>query len=235
MPRSLLLFDIDGTLMITKGAGSRCLRRAGRKVFGDGFAWTDITVGTLDPQIFAQLAEHNGIGNAADHFTRFRDTYLAELQAELARVPEDITVMPGVSALLEQLYPRTGEGGDVTLGILTGNFRAAATMKLTAAGFNLSRFPVTAFAEDGQTRNDLPAVAMGKACEQLGEPISPERVFIVGDTPRDIECAHANSCIAIAIATGRYTTDQLRGAGGDLVLDSLAAPSPLFEIICGPG
>ena len=234
MPRSLILFDIDGTLMITKGAGSRCLRRAGRRVFGDSFTWTDITVGTLDPQIFAQLAKHNGIRNTADHFTRFRDTYLAELKAELARVPEDVTIMPGVLVLLEQLYPRAGESGDVTLGILTGNFRAAATMKLAAAGFDLSHFPITAFAEDGQTRNDLPAVAMGKALKQLSESIPPERVFIVGDTPRDIECAHANGCIAIAVATGRYTTDQLRGAGGDLVLDSLADPLPLFETIFGP-
>lgn len=228
MARSLLLFDIDGTLMITKGAGSRCLHRAGRIVFGEAFAWADIIVGTLDPQIFAQLCAHNGIGDPGNHFERFRDTYLAELDAELKRVPEDIMLMPGITALLDALYPRTGDEGDLLLGILTGNFRAAASLKLHAAGFNMERFPVTAYAEEGASRNDLPKVAMSKARAITGEAFPPERVYIIGDTPRDIECAKANGCVSVSVATGRFTVDQLRDAGGDLVFQTLEDPAPLM-------
>ncbi|MFI4861172.1 MAG: HAD family hydrolase [Phycisphaerales bacterium JB063] len=233
MARSLLLFDIDGTLMITKGAGSRCLHRAGRKVFGEQFAWTEITVGTLDPQIFAQLASHNGIGDTGEHLDRFRDTYLTELEAELGVIGDDIMRMPGITPLLDTLHARSGPTGDLTLGLLTGNFKRAAHLKLTAAGFDLARFPVTAFAEDGQERNDLPRIAMDRALAHTGEAIDPARVFIIGDTPRDIACAHANGCVAVAVATGRYTVEQLHDAGGDLVLDSLADPAPLLDLLPG--
>lgn len=228
MPRSLLLFDIDGTLMITKGAGSRCLRRAGKIVFGESFVWGEITVGTLDPQIFEQLAEQNHIKGASDHFERFRDTYLAELEAELKRIPQDITLMPGIPSLLESLYPRAGQGGDVLLGILSGNFQKAALMKLHAAGFDLDRFPITAYAEDGDTRNDLPQVAMSKAKKLAQETVPPNRIYIIGDTPRDIECAKANGCVSVSVATGRYTADQLREAGGDFVFQTLEDPAPLL-------
>ncbi|XAM01271.1 HAD hydrolase-like protein [Phycisphaeraceae bacterium D3-23] len=231
MARSLLLFDIDGTLMITKGAGSRCLHRAGRRVFGESFEWTDITVGTLDPQIFAQLAQHNGIGDSGEHLERFRDTYLAELEAELGRIGDDITRMPGIPALLDTLHARTGDDGDLTLGLLTGNFIRAAHLKLNAAGFDLARFPVTAFAEDGSERNDLPRIAMERARAHTGEAVDPGRVYIIGDTPRDVACAHANGCVAVAVATGRYSVEQLHEAGGDLVLDSLADPEPLLDLL----
>lgn len=231
MPRSLLLFDIDGTLMITKGAGSRCLQRAGEIVFGAGFTWGDITVGTLDPQIFEQLAAHNSICNAGDYLERFRDTYLSELEAELKRIPEDITLMPGVLKLLEALYPRTHRDGDITLGILTGNFEAAATLKLQAAGLDLKMFPVAAYAEDGESRNDLPRVAIARAEAIHRESIPPERVYIIGDTPRDIECARANGCVPISVATGRFTVPQLRAAGGDLVMESLADHARIFALL----
>ncbi|MEM9413921.1 MAG: HAD hydrolase-like protein [Planctomycetota bacterium] len=233
MARSLLLFDIDGTLMITKGAGSRCLHRAGRMVFGEQFEWTDITVGTLDPQIFAQLARHNGIGDSGEHLARFRATYLAELEAELGTIGDDITLMPGIPTLLDTLHARTGPNGDLTLGLLTGNFQHAAHLKLNAAGFDLRRFPVTAFAEDGNERNDLPRVAMDRALALTGEAIDPGQVFIIGDTPRDVACAHANGCVAVAVATGRYSTAQLAEAGGDLVLDSLEDPKPLLDLLPG--
>jgi phosphoglycolate phosphatase-like HAD superfamily hydrolase len=145
----------------------------------------------------------------------------------LARVREDITLMPGIQELLKSLDPRTGKDGDLMLGVLTGNFEAASRMKLTAAGFDLTKFPVMAFAEDGRTRDDLPRVAMERAGMLLGEPIPPERVYIIGDTPRDIACARACGCVAVAVATGRYAADQLDRA--DLVFDTLEDPTPLLE------
>jgi len=215
--------------MITKGAGSRCLRRAGKMVFGDGFEWTDITVGTLDPQIFTHLAKHNGVGHGDENLSRFRETYIEQLELELQRVANDILIMPGITALIEQLTPRVGDQGDILLGILTGNYEQAARMKLDAAGFDRSLFSVTAFAEEGKTRNDLPRVAMDKFAQLTGEPADPTKTYIIGDTPRDIECAKAHGCVSIAVATGRFGVDDLREAGGDVVIQSLIDPSPLLN------
>lgn len=229
MAKSLLLFDIDGTLMITKGAGSRCLERAGRMVFGEEFEFTKFTVGTLDPEIFAHLALHNEIDHGQENLARFRETYLKELEQELVRIAHDILIMPGITELLETLRPRLSDQGDLVLGILTGNYKKAATLKLDAAGFDWSMFPVTAFAEDGKTRNDLPRVAMDQFEKITGEKANPQQTFIIGDTPRDIECAKAHGCVSIAVATGRYRMNQLQEAGGDVVVESLADPAPLLE------
>lgn len=231
MTRWLVLFDIDGTLMITKGAGSRCLRRAGRRVFGDTFEWAEITVGTLDPQIFRELAEHNGVTDPDASAQQFADVYLAELEAELARIGDDITLMPGIPALLDQLDTRTGPGGDVTLGLLTGNFTRASRLKLDAAQIEMQRFQVNAFAEDGQTRNDLPAVAMQRYQQLTGETARPQRVVVIGDTPRDVACARHHGCVAVAVATGRYDLAQLQNAGPDLLLPDLADPAPLLALL----
>jgi len=232
MSKALILFDIDGTLMITKGAGSRCLHRAGAMVFGDAFEWTDITVGTLDPQIFEQLARHNAVEDPGKHLDQFRETYLTLLQEELQRVAQDITLMPGITSLLGTLYQRPD---DAVLGLLTGNFTRAAEIKLIAAGFDLSRFPITAFAEDGRTRNDLPVSAMASYARHTGQPVAPSRTLIVGDTPRDIECARANGCTVLAVATGRYTIEQLQQAGGDIVVKDLSDPTPLLHWLDSQG
>lgn len=234
MTRWLVLFDIDGTLMITKGAGSRCLRHAGKQVFGDGFEWAQVTVGTLDPQIFRELAKHNGVKDPGASAQQFADAYLAQLEAELARIGDDITIMPGIVSLLETLESRTGPAGDITLGLLTGNFAKAAELKLDAANLRKERFVVNAFAEDGQTRNDLPAVAMQRYEQVHGEPALRARVVVIGDTPRDVACAHAHGCVAVAVATGRYGLDQLRAAEPDLLLPDLADPAPLLELLDSP-
>lgn len=225
----LVLFDIDGTLMITKGASSRCMKRAGEIVFGPTFRWHRITVGTLDPQIFSQLARANGIAETPEQRVQYEEVYLEELERELYANLEDITLMPGIESLVDHLHERALAHGDVVLGVLTGNFRRAAELKLTLSGLGLDRFAVIICAEDGETRDDLPRAAMKQAEHHTGQPVPPSSTFILGDTPRDIQCAKANGCVPICVATGRYTADQLREAGGEFVFDSFADYERLLE------
>ncbi|MFP4145787.1 MAG: HAD family hydrolase [Phycisphaeraceae bacterium] len=226
----LVLFDIDGTLLITRGAGSRCIRRACREIFGDAFAWGGITVGTLDPQIFADLCAFNGIESPAEHHERYRDCYLGHLERELERVREDVTVLPGVAELLAALNERE----DVIVGLLSGNYGDAARIKLQSAGFDLSRFEVQAFAEHGETRDELLPAAMAQYAELTGDEADPARVIVVGDTPRDVACARSRGCRCLAVATGRYGEQQLRDAGAEVVVRSLAEPGGLRAMLDAP-
>ena len=229
MKRTLLLFDIDGTILITKGAGSRAMKRAMRDDFGEDFQFGPITVGTLDPQIFAQLAVHNGIHVDDQIHQKFKERYLQELKEELQKVHDDVTVLPGIRTLLVELHDRARHKGDVMLGLQTGNYGEAVAIKLAAAGIDQTIFEVQVVAEDGRRRGDLPRVAMHRYEQLAGEPADTRRVCIIGDTPRDVECARENGCLSLCVATGRYSVAELKHAGADLVLDNLADPTPLYR------
>lgn len=214
IPRTrLVLFDIDGTLMITKGAGSRCILRACKRVFGDDFEWGPITVGTLDPQIFADLCAHNGIDEPIAHHEAYQRAYFDALSHELEARREDVTIMPGVAELLADLRGRDG----VLVGVLTGNYRQAATIKLRAASFDMESFDCVVCAEDGDDRAALVAAAMARG----PQAVEPGEVLVIGDTPRDVACAQANGCRSLAVATGNYRTDQLEEAGATYVVEDL--------------
>jgi len=231
---SLVLFDIDGTLMITKGASSRCMKRAGQIVLGPTFQWHPVTVGTLDPQIFDQLATANGIAPTAEQRQRYEQVYLDELEKELTERQEDITVLPGIASLVELLHARSTDTGDVVLGVLTGNFRRATELKLQRSGLGIERFPVIACAEHGESRNDLPRIAIQMANQQFGPRFDAANTILVGDTPRDIDCALANNCKCVSVATGHYSAQQLIDAGGSPVVETLENPAQLLSLIVAP-
>ena len=227
----LVLFDIDGTLMITKGASSRCLTRAGEAVIGPHFVWPKITPGQLDPQIIAQLITDNGAEPSDQLFKAFGEAYHAELERELIARQVDITILPGIDHLVKQLDGRAKKQSDVAMGVLTGNSRRATELKLTLSGLGTERFTVIICAEDGRHRDELPAVAIRQFNQQAGVEVDPARTFIVGDTPRDIQCAQANGCQSIAVATGRYDEDQLRQAGGRWVFADLSDTDAVMSLI----
>jgi phosphoglycolate phosphatase-like HAD superfamily hydrolase len=210
------------------------MKKAGEIVLGPGFEWHPITVGTLDPQIFDQLAQANSITPTAAQRLRYEEVYLSELERELYANIEDITVLPGIEALVQRLHERAVEHGDVLLGVLTGNFRRAAELKLTLSGLGLDRFHVVVCAEEGATRDDLPKAALRLAEQHAGTPILPQQTYILGDTPRDIQCAKANGCVSVSVATGHYSAEQLQESGGQLVLDDLQNPARLLELIDQP-
>lgn len=227
-PRPLVLFDVDGTLLLTAGAGMRAMRRAAAELFGEAFHFDGIVVaGHLDPLIFAEAAALNGLENHDHHHERFRERYLEALRAELRENRSRVRAMPGVHRCLARLR----DEGRAMLGLLTGNYAAAIPLKLAAVDIDPSWFPITAFAEEAASRRDLVALAIAKYARESRAAVDPRRVMIVGDTPRDVDCAHAHGCFAFAVATGGYDERALAEAGADFVAVDLSDPTPLLEAV----
>ena len=224
---SLILFDVDGTLLLTGGAGSRCIRWACLRVLGEEFEWNPVVAGRLDQRIYLDLAAACGIAGAGEKFDEYKAVYLAELQAELSQRRDDVTIMPGVRELLAELDARA----DVVVGLLTGNFQRATELKLSAARLDQSLFKVGAFAEDGDERSDLVPVAMRKYERLTGEVMTPDRVILIGDTPRDIECACQAGCRVLAVATGHYSLEALQAENPDAAVATLEDAAPLWAML----
>jgi phosphoglycolate phosphatase-like HAD superfamily hydrolase len=232
MPRTLLLFDIDGTILLTGGAGMRAMAHAVRELFGREFTWEGIIpAGSLDPVIFAEALALNGLDDHPDHHESFQSRYLERLAHEIEQVREHVKVMPGIIDLLVALHQREQQRGDLVLGMLTGNYSAAAPIKLRAVGVEPDWFTLTAFGEEGRTRPDLVALAMQKYEQRFGEPIDPARVIVIGDTHRDVHCAKAHGCVAFAVLTSGRTREELIEAGADVVVEDLSDPGPLMALI----
>ncbi len=142
--KPLVLFDVDGTLLLTGGAGMRAMRAVAAELFGEGFRWDGIVVsGHLDPLIFSEAAALNGLDGAPEHHESFRRRYLEVLVLELARHPERVRIMPGIRESLSELRG----SGVATLGLLTGNYAEAIPLKLSAIGLDPAWFEITAFGE----------------------------------------------------------------------------------------
>lgn len=232
MQPGLVLFDIDGTLLITGGASSRCMLLAGQSVFGPNFHWSDVTVGTTDPLLLAELARANGIADYSPHHPANRDAYLRLLDIELAAHADRIKWMPGFPQLLEQLQQRRSDRHDVLVGLLTGNYQKAAELKFRYARMMTDDlFDIAVYGEDAADRPGLVPVALERYRQLTGYAADRRRVVIVGDTPRDVQCAHAGGCQALAVATGRFTIEQLRLDQPDRVVSDLADPTPLLELL----
>jgi phosphoglycolate phosphatase-like HAD superfamily hydrolase len=216
----LVLFDIDGTLLLSRGASLRNYRIAAAELFGrelhaDGMR----TAGGLDPLIWRALCGVNGIGaeEAEARHAAFRAAYARHLGRELS-AGGVAYALPGVPALLDALAARA----DVTLGLLTGNYPETGRLKLEAAGLPSARFPVAAWGVDGGHRRDLVPVALTRCEQVIGRAPPPEEVVIIGDTPHDVDCALAHGCRALGVATGGSDADELHAAGAHHVLSDLS-------------
>jgi phosphoglycolate phosphatase-like HAD superfamily hydrolase len=221
----LLLFDIDGTLLLTGGAGGRAMFEAGRKLFGDAFNFDLDTSGKLDTQIYKELIKLNPTLDMQHRHDEFRDTYLKLLEFELSW-DNKAFLMPGIRELLETLRKRH----HVTLGLLTGNYGSAAKLKLKAVDIQHDWFSITAFGDEAVTRPDLVELAM-KRYEERNNKLHPREVVVIGDTPRDVACAQAHGCVAFAVATGRWNVEQLRATRADIVVDNLRDATRLLELL----
>jgi phosphoglycolate phosphatase-like HAD superfamily hydrolase len=232
MKRALVLWDIDGTLLLTDGAGMRGMGRAGRKLYGDGFRWDGVRAsGRLDPVIFEDALTRNGLAATEDGHRLFHDTYLVELEAELALVGKAARAMPGIREAIATLLERSASRNDVAQGLVTGNYARAAPLKLRACGLDPAWFEINAFGDEGKTRPDLVALAMKRCAHRYGHAPDPRSVIVIGDTPLDVDCAHAHGCVAFAVATGLHGVDELRATGADVVVQDLSDPAPLFALL----
>jgi phosphoglycolate phosphatase len=222
----LLLFDIDGTILLSGGAGAKAMLAAGQKLFGDSFNFDLDTSGKLDTQIYEELSKLNPTLDMQHRHDEFRETYLKLLEFEL-RWENKAFLMPGIKVLLEELRKRQ----HITLGLLTGNYGPAAKLKLKAVDIQHDWFSVTAFGDEGVTRPDLVELAMKRYRELKNETLHPREVVVIGDTPKDVACAQAHGCVAFAVATGRWSVAQLQAARADIVVDNLGYASRLLKLL----
>lgn len=225
---TLILFDIDGTLVLTGGAGARAMSRAfesvwgpsdGKRVSNPARDWLDTIPmnGRTDAWIIGQMAAHHGFSWDERSLHRFHDAYDAYLAEEVHRPGPRKGVMPGVRPLLEDLTARE----DVYLALLTGNLESGARLKLEY--FDLWRyFRCGAFGDGAHERNGLLPKALERVKACGGPDVHPSDAVIVGDTPLDVGVAIAGGARSIAVATGSHDIASLRMSGADVVLPDLS-------------
>jgi phosphoglycolate phosphatase len=226
----LVLFDLDSTLLWTDGAGRRAIHRALVEVLGtagpiDGFRFD----GRTDGEIVLRLAEGAGLATTEPLVAAVLARYVACLEDELATPTQRTTVYPGVGALLDALDARA----DGVLGLLTGNVRQGAKLKLASGGLDIARFRIGAFGSDSAHRPDLPAVAQRRAREELGLDLRGPDIVIIGDTPADVTCGRGIGAKAIGVGTGAYSVADLIEAGADAAFEDLSNTDEVLASVFG--
>lgn len=220
---TLVLFDIDGTL-VTGGPAKDAFALALERVYGTTGpieAWE--FSGKTDPQIARELLREAGLGDRDIEagFSGLWEAYLGEMEQRIFQEPTRL--LPGVTALVDALDGT----GTAALALLTGNVADGARLKLEAVGL-ARRFAVGAYGSDHEIRNELPAIAWERARTHWGVTFAPERVLVVGDTPRDVACGRYFGARTVAVATGRFSRRELSEAGPDVILDDFSdTPSAL--------
>ena len=203
----LVLFDIDGTILWSDGAGRRAMQRALTEAFGSSGNADYRYDGKTDMQIVRDLMRMEGHADEIidTRMVALLEQYVSALHEELTSGTTKVERFGGVLELMEALEARH----DRRIGLLTGNIAIGAGAKLRAVGIDPARFTVCAFGSDHEVRGELPAIAQRRAREALGLDLEGDAIIIIGDTPADIECARPIGARAIAVATGRYTVDEL--------------------------
>jgi len=223
----LLLFDIDGTLLLSGRAGVRGLGLAMDRLYGRPDAIEGVEMaGRTDRAIVIEVLRAIGRTPDDDEVRRVREMYCECLAAEIKRpVPHPSGILPGVSALLDLLEARD----HASMGLLTGNFERGAAIKL--GHFDLHRrFSFGAFGDDHVNRRDLVPIALERARSQFQRhDLHPRQAVVIGDTPLDVDCAKAHGALAVAVATGGYDAASLAASGADLVLETLEEHDRLFD------
>jgi phosphoglycolate phosphatase-like HAD superfamily hydrolase len=231
----LILFDIDGTLLWTNGAGRRAIHRALLEEMGTAGPIDQYRFdGKTDPQIVRELLTLAGHPEAEteERVSAVCRRYVGLLAAELAQAKQTTRLLPGVPDLLAALEPHE-TAGRALVGLLTGNLEGGAVMKLRSAGLDPARFAVGAFGSDSARRPDLPAIAVERAARRTGRPFAGADVVIIGDTPDDVACGRPIGARTVAVATGFYDVAQLRAAGAahvfEHLMDTRAVTAALLE------
>lgn len=220
----LILFDIDGTLLLPKGVGREATRRAMLEVFGTS---GDINGhhfgGKTDWQTLCELLAAHGYNEA--RIGQQMPAYEQAAARHMAQIIGDFPVQPCPGAL-EAVAELRRRG--LPLGLLTGNVSSIAPVKLRAAGFDPAWFVVGAYGSEAADRNQLAFLALERARHWLQRPIAPEQVVIVGDTPADVACARALGAQAVAVLTGFSSREVLSAAAPDALLDDL---TEFFKVV----
>lgn len=225
----IALFDIDGTLVWTQGAGKRAMERALVAIVGNAGPEGHRYDGKTDRQIVreAMLLTGHEASRVESLMEAVIARYLIELEPELAGADPDAFVLPGVHAVLDAVH----EQEDIILGLLTGNVVSGAVRKLKAAGIDADRFVVGAYGSDHESRPELPPIARARAEAALGRPVNGADCVIIGDTPMDVACGRPMGARAIAVATGHYDVAALTACAPDAVFADLTDTAAVLEAI----
>jgi phosphoglycolate phosphatase len=232
MKSRLVLFDIDGTILLTGGAGRRAITTALHEAVGSASSFQHVRFdGKTDPQIVSELLDAAGHAGPhdAERIEALCRRYVTLLEQELQEPATDAAVMPGVHPLLDALEARP----DVVLGLLTGNVAQGAALKLRAVGIDPARFAVGAYGSDAAHRPDLPAIAAERARAHFGRAPSGHEVVIIGDTPADVACGAGIEARALAVATGAYSVSDLEVCGAHAVFLDLSETDAVLDAILG--
>jgi phosphoglycolate phosphatase-like HAD superfamily hydrolase len=228
----LVLFDIDGTVLLSDGAGKRAVRRAMKEVFGTEGPESHRFDGKTDPQIVRELQRLAGHpdDHIDEHLPRAIGRYVELLTEELDRPGHRSYTLPGVPELLDALEARD----DVVLGLLTGNVIDGARAKLSAVGIDPDRFVVGAYGSDHEIRGELPTIAQRRIRDAHGHEFTGQDIVIIGDTPSDIECGKSIGVRAIGVATGHYSVSDLLACGAYAAFEDLSETEGILSAILAP-
>jgi phosphoglycolate phosphatase len=227
----LVLFDIDGTLLLSDGAGRRAIHRALREVFGTTGPADYFFDGKTDPQIVRELMRLAGHGDEridAD-MSRLLSRYVECLHEELGSRDHRAYTLPGVPQLLDAL----DQAPNVIVGLLTGNLEVGARAKLQAVGLDPARFRVAAYGSDHEQRPALPAIARERTKQQLGVDVAGAAIVVIGDTPADLTCGKSLGASAIGVATGRHSVEDLLRHDPLAVFEDLSDTAAVTRVILG--
>ena len=211
----LYLFDIDGTLVDTGGAGMAALNEATREMFGDDGPPLDLA-GSTDLGIIAAIHSHFGVEPTPQRILAYFENYHGRLDWNLAHGGFPGRVLDGVIAILDELASRPG----VSIGLLTGNTAGGAARKMRHYQLD-ANFSFGAYGCDHADRNLLGPVALERAAAHAGRSFTAQETLVIGDTPKDIACAHAIGARRLAVSTGRFSKKELELHGADYVVESL--------------
>ena len=214
----IILFDIDGTLIHSGGSGMRAMTLAFEEVFGIEKGINGIQLaGRTDTLILMDAFERTDIIWSIDHETRFKERYFTLIKQELEIPNPRQRIMPGIPMLLDRLRERE----DIHLGLLTGNWAKSAELKLIH--FDLWKyFGFGAFSDDEGDRNKLLPYSVRRAEEKFDIRVQSDHIFVIGDTPADVQCARPHHAVAVAVATGNYTREQLQTEKPHFLFDDLS-------------
>ncbi|MEZ5404701.1 MAG: HAD hydrolase-like protein [Verrucomicrobiia bacterium] len=205
-PNKLLLWDIDGTLLTTGSAGEYALIQALKNHFEIDSKLEGIEIaGRTDKGIAMEILRKYDLPETLENVTRFLDGYIEELQHWLPKRQETGRILEGVKTILDLAHERP----DIAQGLLTGNLQKGAHLKLEHYQM-MHYFEFGAFSDDHHDRNQLPAYAKQRAEEKFQTHFTPENIFVIGDTPHDIACGKTIGAKTIAVATGRFSLEELK-------------------------
>lgn len=224
----VVLFDIDGTLIRTGGAGGKALMGAFTELFEISNPASVPFSGRTDRGIASDLFAAHHIADTDEHWETLRQGYLRRLPEVLPQCTGEI--LPGVERLLEHL----SASEEFCIGLLTGNTHLGARTKLDHFGL-FEHFPFGGFGDEHRDRDDVARVAHDHAKSRVGERFASERVWVIGDTPADVQCARAISAKVVAVTTGIHSKHELQATDPDLLLDDLTDLERLTRSFEGTG